>query len=274
MATPSRIAILSISIWLFALSPAYSADRAYERLIKTGELNCGTYVFNNIFSYALGTNTPQGFTPDLMKEIANRLNIKIRWTEISSFAFIFEELEQGRYDMICAPVAIDGDFYKKTIYGPALTYDALYIYGNAKKDYSAIRSLSQLNSPKYSFVGMDGEFGGRYVPKIFPKARLVMLPQGALPGQMMMELETGKVDFMVMTHLAFQAYESADRGKMKRINTEPLTIMPIRNAFAKDGTILRSLYSSVIEDLQYDGTLKRLLEKYKFNDITRKEKSS
>jgi ABC-type amino acid transport substrate-binding protein len=259
----------SIALVIFFIchaSTAQAVDHAYERLLKTGELNCGTYVFNGLFTYAPKTNTPEGFIPDVMNEVAERLNIKIKWTELSSFALAFEELEQGRYDMLCGPFAVDGDLYKKTIYGPALTYDALYVYGDAKKDYSAITSLEQLNSPKYSFVGMDGEFGGRYVPKLFPKAKLVMLPQGAAPGQMMLELETGKVNFIVFTKIAFQAYESANPGKLKQVNTKPLVIMPIRNAFARDGFELRSLYSSVIEDMKHDGTLDRLLKKYHFKE--------
>lgn len=255
---------LALALLLLAV-PAFAADKesAYERVIRSNELNCGTYVFNGLFTYN-AAQQPEGFIPDLMAEVSKRLNLKIKWTEISSLALAFEDLAQGRYDMICAPFLVDGNLYKKALWGPALTYDPVYAYGDAAKDYSSVSSLAQLNSADYSFVGMDGELGGTYVPVTFPNAKLTMLPQGSNPGQMLMELMTGKVNFVVFGRIAFQAYEQENPGKIKQVKTKPIAVMPLRNGFGYNELQLRALYTAVIEDMQHDGTIDKLLEKHGF----------
>ncbi len=63
---------------------AHAEDKTLARINKTQEINCGVYTLGSIFSYD-PAGKPQGFTVDLMSEIAARTGLKIKYSEISSF---------------------------------------------------------------------------------------------------------------------------------------------------------------------------------------------
>lgn len=239
---------------------AKAEDLAFSRIQKNQEINCGVYVLGSIFTY--GTDgKPQGFTTDLFKEVGERTGLKIKYTEISSFSTIFEDLKMGRYDMICAPLLLIPATTMKAMPGAFIMEDPINIYANSKADHSKITSLNQLDDAKYRFVGMDGELGGLYVPRLYPKAKLNLLPMGAQPSDMFMNIDTNKADFVVLSHMAAQAYETANPGKLKQVTDKPLISSSVRLFFPEGSDTLRTNMDVLIEEMQRDGTLEKLLKK-------------
>ena len=181
-------------LMVFGTASAYAEDKALARIQKNQEINCGVYVLGSIFSYA-PDGSPQGFTADFFKEVSLRTGLKVKYSEISSFATLFEDLKIGHYDMVCSPLLFFPATAMKATPGVFLSEDPINIYADASADLSNIKSLDQLNDEKYTFVGMDGELGGIYVPKLFPKAKLNFLPVGTSAANMPMEVHTKKHNF-------------------------------------------------------------------------------
>ncbi|MCB9989488.1 MAG: transporter substrate-binding domain-containing protein [Rhodospirillales bacterium] len=250
---------------LFVTSYSLAEDKAFERIQKKQEINCGVYVLGSIFGYG-PDGKPTGFTADLFDEIALRTGMKVKYTEISSFATMFEDMKVGHYDMICSPLLSFPSTMMKGLPGTFIAEDPINIYADIGADLSGITALDQLNDPQYTFVGMDGELGGIYVPKLFPKAKLNMLPMGVPPSNMFMDVQTKKADFVVLSSLAAKAYEQANPGTLQQVTDKSLVPASVRLFFAEDSENLRVNINVVMEEMKRDGTLDRLLAKHGLKD--------
>ncbi len=254
------VVLVFLSVSSFSVV-AFAQDAAFKRIQKNQEINCGVYVFGSIFSY--GTDgKPRGLTVDLFDEVSKRTNLKVRYTEISSFATLFEDLKAGRFDMVCSPLLSFPSSMMKGLPGAFISEDPVNIYANAEADLSVITSLDQLNDPKYTFVGMDGELGGIYVPILFPRADLKMLPVGVPPSNMFLELHTGKVDFVILSNMAEKAYAKENPGKIKQVTDDSLIDASVRFFYAEDSFSLMTNMNVIVEDMKRDGTLDRLLKRH------------
>jgi ABC-type amino acid transport substrate-binding protein len=250
------------AITLIALS-AQAQDAALERIQKNNEINCAVYVLGTIFSYDKA-GKPQGFTVDLMNEISKRTGMNVRYTEISSFATIKQDLDSGKMDMVCSPVLLIPATVFKFLPGKMLAQDPVNIYTDGGANISDIKSFSQLNDPKYTFVGMDGELGGMYVPRLFPKAKLTVLSQGSLPAQMFMELHTKKANFVILSNMAAQAYLKENPGKLKQVTKDHFIDTSIRFLYPAESHHLKASIDAVLDEVESEGILDQLLTKHGF----------
>lgn len=240
---------------------AHAEDRALERIQKNNEINCAVYVLGTIFSYDT-SGKPQGFTVDLMNEISKRTGKKIKYTEITSFGTLRQDLDMGKMDMICSPILLIPATAFGFLPGKLLTIDQINIYADGAADVSDIKTLADLNDPKYTFVGMDGELGGLYVPNLFPKAKLNLLSQGSMPTQMFMELHTKKANFVVLSKLAELAYLKDNPGKLKRVTNESLLRPSVRLFYPSESHQLKANIDAILDELDAEGILEPLLVKY------------
>lgn len=251
---------LILTLLILLSFPSYAEDKALSRIQKNQEINCGVYVLGSIFSYS-PDGKPQGFTADLFDEISLRTGLKVRYSEISSFGTLFEDLKTGHFDMICSPLLLIPATAMKGIPGAFISEDPINIYADASADLSKIKSLDQLNDEKYKFVGMDGELGGIYVPKLFPKAKLNLLPLGSAAANMPMEVHTKKANFLIFSSLAFKAYDLQNPNKLKQVTNSSLMNSSVRLFFPEGNDTLRANMDAIIEDMKRDGTLDKMLMK-------------
>lgn len=254
--------LLAAGIFLWVSGPAARAagNGAIERIQKNKEINCGVYVLGSIFSYG-PDGRPQGFTVDLMNEIGARTDLSVRYTEISSFATLFEDMKAGHFDMVCSPLLMIPAMTMKALPGDFLKDDPVNIYADAKADLSGIADLKQLNDPKYRFVGMDGELGGLYVPKLFPKATLNLLPMGTSPANMFLELFSGKADFIILSRLAERAYSKENPGKIRQVTGHSLLTPSVRLFFPEGAEVLKANIDAIVDDMRHGGTLGEMFRK-------------
>jgi ABC-type amino acid transport substrate-binding protein len=240
---------------------AQGSDKALERIVANGEMNCGVYVLGTIFSYDKD-GKPKGFTVDLMREVGARLDVKIKYTEISSFATLRQDMDTGKFDMVCAPTLFFFSTAMKFLPSKYIAQDQINVYADGQKDISALKDVQDLNDPRYIFVGMDGELGGLYVPTQFPKAKLTMLPQGSSPGQMFLELQTKKADFLLLTRVAAQAFLKENPGKIKLVGKISDLRPSLRLFYPADSYQLKANVDAALDELEHDGRLAALLKKH------------
>ncbi len=253
-----RSAFIFLALSLFS-AHAIADDAAFARVRKNQEINCGVYVLGTIFSYDKEGN-PRGLTVDLMNEIGDRTGLKVKYTEISSFATLFEDLKSGQFDMICSPLLLIPSTAMKAIPGAFIMEDPINIYADAAADLSGVTSLDQLNNEKYIFVGLDGELGGLYAPRLFPKAKLNLLPLGTPFSNLFMEVLTKKANFMIMSELAFNAYAKENPGKLKAVTDKSIYDSSVRFFYPEGGETLRANMDVMVDDMRRDGTLDKLLK--------------
>ncbi len=239
--------------------PAAHAAPAFDKVMQEKSVHCGTFVFNNLYEPAMKPGeAPKGFFADVMNEVGARLKIKVSFAEVGSFGTAYDELKNGRYDMLCASFASFAANYSKRLFSEVLFYDPLYPYGDAKKDYSAIKSREDINNPRWRIAGMDGELGGYFGPIVFPKAKMHMVSQFSTAGGMMNDLFANKADMVLITNGAAKAYEKTNPGALKRLLEEPIALYPIRFIFRPEDMRFKIVFDQVIEDMKAEGVIERL----------------
>ena len=85
---------------------------------------------------------------------------------------------------------------------------------------------------------------------------------GATPPNMMMEVHTKKANFLILSRLAFKAYDKENPGKLKQVTDQSLLNTSVRLFFPDGATTLKSNIDVIIEDMARDGTLERLLKEH------------
>lgn len=253
-----RSIFIFLALALFS-TQAMADDAAFARVRKNQEINCGVYALGTIFSYDKA-GAPRGLTVDLMNEIGDRTGLKVKYTEISSFATLFEDLKTGHFDMICSPLLLIPSTAMKGMPGAFIVEDPIHIYTDASTDMSGVTSLEQLNNEKYIFVGLDGELGGLYAPRLFPKAKLNLLPLGTPFSNLFMEVLTKKANFMIMSKLAFNAYDKENPGKLKAVTDKSMYDSSVRFFYPEGSETLRANMDVMVDDMRRDGTLDKLLK--------------
>lgn len=253
--------ITLLAIGGFWGSAQASEGDTFNKVFEQRSLHCGTFVFNNLYEPALEKGgEANGFFADVMREVAARLQIKLSIGEISSFATGFEEVKSGRFDMLCASLASHAVNYDKMLFTTALFYDPIFPYGDAKRDYSDIKSRADINQEKWRIAGMDGELGGYYGPIVFPMATMHMVPQNSAVGMIMSDMFTNKADMVLITEAAAKAYMDANPGTLKKLIDEPIAMYPVRFVFRPGDERLQSVFNNVFEDLRAEGVIERLLQ--------------
>ena len=79
-------------------------DSVYDRVIRTGTIHCGYFLWPPFLEKDVNTGKMSGLSYDIMEEIGKQLSLKIEWAEEVNFASMFEGFASGRYDMICGPM--------------------------------------------------------------------------------------------------------------------------------------------------------------------------
>jgi ABC-type amino acid transport substrate-binding protein len=251
---------LFIAFFLLSFS-ASAADYTLDKIIQKQEIRCGVYVLGSVFSYDK-KGIPQGFTVDLMNEISDRTGLIVRYAEISSFATLAQDLDAGKIDMVCSPLLLLPATGMRLLPGRKISDDEINVYADGSADVSQIRTLSDLNDSRFVFAGMDGELGGLYAPKLFPKAKLRFLAPGASSAQLLKELHTKKAHFIVLSRLAAKAYLKNNPGKLQKVTQDSIVKPSLRLFYPSRSLQLKANIDAIIEDIQDSGLMKKLLIKH------------
>ena len=264
--TVMRLQYLLLVSLLFLVTPAHAEEQSrFDRIFGTKQITCGSFVFNGLFEYAAEGNQPTGFFADVMTEASRRLGLTVTFKEIGSFATGFEELKSGRYDMLCASLASFAGNYGKMLFTTALFYDPIFVWGDASRDFSALKAVSDINQPNWRLSGMDGELGGIFGPIVFPNAKMHMVSQMSGAPTIILDMLTGKADFVLLTKAAAQAYTVTNPGKLQQVIAVPAAAYPIRFVFRPEDMRLKIIFDMVLEDMRADGSLQQLIKKYNLN---------
>jgi ABC-type amino acid transport substrate-binding protein len=109
---------------------------------------------------------------------------------------------------------------------------------------------------------MDGELGGLYAPRLFPRAKLNLLSLGTIPPQMFLELHSRKADFVILSRLAANAYLKQNPGKLKQVTKESLAKPSVRLFYPIGAYDVKANIDAVLDELQQERIIEKLLDKH------------
>ncbi len=260
-----RIFLLTILVFLAIPSASFAAEKesALDRIIRTGVIRCGYYVFPPITIRDPNTDELSGLTVDYMNKLAERASLKIEWTTEFTWANWIPEIQAGRFDVACTPMWMDMAQLKAVGFSDSMFYSALYPLVRKDDPRFAKGTLEEVNNPKTTIVTQEGNMTDPLARTLFPKANFYTLPPSASGGEFFQSLLTKKADVMTSDRNGLSFYEKTNGKNFKFIATDkPLKLQSFRLGVLKDEVELLSFLNQAIEELDYNGETDRILRKW------------
>ena len=215
-------------------------------------------------SYTDDDGNLTGFEVEALKEVCKRADIAINWELSDDYTTMFGGVDSGLYDTIVGQVSVTDERKE--------TYQFTDVYAE-----NSIRMCVRADDPAESIDDLQGrkvciEFG-TVLQDFFDKynsehSAYEQIECVETTGSPYEELEVGHFDAFPITELSFDSVMEKGEYDFKLIG-DPIIIDYQAWPFAKDADpeIIKAINKS-IKEMQDDGTLSKLSEKFYGRDVT------
>ena len=90
------------AVWLAGGSDSKAQESVYDRVIRTGTLRCGYFLYPPVLSKDPNSGEFSGIFYDYLSELGKALSLKVEWAEEIGLGDAPAALESGRIDAMCA----------------------------------------------------------------------------------------------------------------------------------------------------------------------------
>jgi len=236
-------------------------ETTYERVMRTGVIRCGYAVWPPIIDKDPNTGKLSGIYYDYLEALGRALHLKIDWSMEFNLATYIQDINDGKVDLECAggwPDALRG---KKLIYSHPIFYIPFYMYARAD-DTRFDQSLDAINDSNIRFATMDGDFSATLHDERFPKSQMVSVPSNGPFANLFLEIMHNKADVTGLDAFSGEPYLDKNPGKVRRIPSAPLRVIPNNLSMAWGETDFQSMINTATDALINDGEIDRILDKY------------
>lgn len=244
-------------------SPALrEQESAFARVIRTGTLRCGYYVFPPVMYQDPNTKELSGYTVDFMNRLADRMKIKIEWTEEVTFGNWVPALQSGRFDAVCAPMWPELAMAKAVTFTKSMFYAGMSPIVRAD-DNRFDDNLGRLNQEDVTFVTQEGNVTDLLTRQTFPKAKLHTLPPSANGAEYYQAILSQKGDAVISDRNALHLFAKNNGDVLKMVSPqEPIKIQSFAMVVGLNELSLKNLLDTSIDEMNYAGEIDRMLRKW------------
>jgi len=239
-----------------------SSETAYDRVLRTGTIRCGYFVWAPNIMKDPNTNKISGINHDIMQKIGEKLDLKVEWTTITDVAEIVVGLNAGKYDVMCASLWPNAGILKNI----TLTEPEFYtpVYGVVRKgDDRFDGNLQKANNPSVHVSAIDSDITADLAHEFLPKATEAFLPQDGSGSDVLLQITTRKADIAFVDRGLINNFILHNPDSLQIVaNVPPMRIFGERLAVARHEFELKQMIDLSLEQLINDGTIKKLVARY------------
>lgn len=246
--------------------PTPKHDGTWERITSTNTIRCGYMVWPPFVTKDPNSGALGGINVDVMQAVAEMLNLRLEWAVEASPGNFIEDLNHGRFDIMCASVWPDAG----RIRGTLLTIPTMYtkIYLAVRANEARFNSYDDFNQAPIALAGIEGDFTGNFAKSVFPSARHHLLPPSADAAQLLLTVATGKAD-ATLTDLGFFADYTKKNGETLKIFNKDLPVRYAGEALAvkADEYRLKAVLDATLVELINSGKIAAILKNYQHSSV-------
>lgn len=259
------IASLVIGQFVFQSDGAVSQakETAFDRIMRTGVIRCGYYVFPPVTYLDPNTGELSGMTVDMMEEIASRAGLEVEWTEEVNFSNWTLALQNNRIDVACTPNWPDISLARAVVFSKPLFYAGLYPMVRADDTKLLFADYDRFNKEDVRIITPESNSLDTLTASLFPNATIRVAPPSMDGPNILQEIATNKSDMILLDKNAEISYNQNNPGTFKlRDDLPPAKLQSFAFAFNLDDPNLKHFMDNAVDDLINDGTMDRLLDKW------------
>ncbi len=231
----------------------------FDRQTLTGnKLSIGVVTAPPISSYDPNTSTADGYAIDVVRALARKGGLEVSFVPVS-WETMTTELDTEKIDVVAGPI-----FLTETRARESLFSDPLFAFGIVAvvlKNAAIPRELKDLKTPGLRVAVGRGGFDADFVTRFMPEARQSVFPPGdaTIPG---LEVLAKRTDLALMDYQTATQFVTAHPEVEMRFESNPVSMQYAGYMFRKRDQHLRDFWNIALRNLDLDGELRGLDEKY------------
>jgi len=237
-------------------------ETAFERVMRTGTLRCGYYVFAPATIRDPNTGKLSGLSVDIMEKIAQRAGLKVEWTEEVTFSNWVLPLQGNRFDAACTPMWPEIPLAKAVLFTEPLFYAGLYPLVRAD-DTRFENDQTRLNAPDVTFLTQDGNATDILARDAFPKAKFYTVSAMVSGGEYYQSILAKKADAVLTDRNLLAQFKKMNGESLRFVDTtRPVKVQAFTLVVGSDEGRLKNFLDQSIHELNNNGDMDRILRKW------------
>lgn len=239
-----------------------TSETAFSRVMRTGVLRCGYYVFFPATRRDPTTGALSGLSVDMMEAIAKNAGLKVEWTEETDFGNWHPGLAAKRFDAMCTPMWPDASLARVALFTRPMFYAGIKAYARVD-DHRFDNNLKAINDPSVTIVAYENDATWVIASQNFPKAKLIVMPANTPGGLAAENVIMKKADIVLWDANGAFEFQKSKPGSIRDVAPEqPLKVMPFELLTSIDDPQLRDFLDVGIQELEDTGEMDRLVNKW------------
>lgn len=244
------------------VAESVAVEKAYDRVMKTGVLRCGYYVFPPVIIRDLKTSQLSGLSVDMMERMLKTAGIKIEWVEEVDFGNWMLGLKAGRFDALCTPMWPEVAMAREVMFTRSMFYAGVNVYARGD-DHRFDGNIESINDPKFTIVAIEGTSTQQLTETYFPKAKMILLPQSSPGGSMAENVVSKKADVLLWDVNGVHDFLKYNPNSLHNVdNTRSVRVMPFELVVNSGEYKLLNLLNTGLQTLEDTGYTNILLDKW------------
>lgn len=187
-----------------------ASSSTLEKVLEKGVLVVGcSPVVEGVNFQDPDTGEFVGMIPDILYGYAEQLGVEVKWEPLE-WSTLIPAVNTGKVDMIAAHMTITIPRTANITFTEPWIVDCSMACVRTDSEFT---KLEDLNNPNVKIGSGEGSSYNELIPKLFPKAELVILPTTAWQDA----LKTGRIDVMFDDSISFPGPIARSNGQFRLI---------------------------------------------------------
>lgn len=244
----------------FAAHAQEAKETAYDRVMRTGQIDCGYVVYPPFITMDVNTKKLGGLTVEILEAIGQELNLKVNWKEEVTPTTAFEAIKSDRLDVICVPFWPTGGRMRVSAPTVPLFYAGMYAVVRAGD--ARFKTYDSMNAEGVTIVTQEGTANQTLVNKGFPKAKKIEEMSMVDPAVLMMDVIAKKADAAFLEMSTFKDFDRLHPGELAVAIDAPYVVEPSHLWLPVGDERLKNMIDGAIGILHNHNEIKKITQKY------------
>lgn len=239
-------------------------ETAFDRVMRTGVIRCGYYVFPPITYKDVNTGAMSGFSVDMMNRLAERAGLKVEWTEEVTFGNWVPAMQSNRFDMVCTPMWPELTQARAVLFTHSLFYSGMSpaVRSDDARFTEATRT-ADFNKPEFTILTQEGNATDVIARTAFPAAKFYALAPEAGTVSYYQDLINKKADMALTDRNGMHEFNKSGQGQIRLIDVaHPVKVQSFPMVVNRGETELRDFLDLAVDEMNYSGEIDRILRKW------------
>lgn len=241
---------------------APAKDGLYDRVIASGKIRCGYFLFPPYSVKDPQTGKLSGIFVDAIEEAATNLGLRVEWSEEVGYGSMVEGIRTGRYDLVPSGVWPSANRARYADFSVPLFYSGIVVYARTD-DRRFDNNFQAINDKAITISTIDGTVQDAMAHKDFPHAKVLSHPEMSDASMILLDVTSRKADVTFIEPGLAAIFLKSHPGEVRNVSpAKPLGVVGNTMMFKAGEPSFKAMLNTALCELINTGVVDRLIDKY------------